>query len=81
MLAEPGSGMAVFNSSMRWERSLILAASVGTMQRQLERCIDYARDRRQFGQSIGSFQSVSNKIVEMKLRVETARLSSTDSGG
>jgi alkylation response protein AidB-like acyl-CoA dehydrogenase len=74
VLAEPGSGMAVFNSSMRWERSLILAASLGTMQRQLERCLAYGRERRQFGRPIGSFQSVSNRIVDMKLRVETARL-------
>jgi hypothetical protein len=74
VLAEPGSGLAVFNSSMRWERSLILAASVGTMRRQLERSIAYARERRQFGQPIGNFQSVSNKIVDMKVRVDTARL-------
>jgi L-prolyl-PCP dehydrogenase len=74
MLAEPGSAMAVFSSSMRWERSLILAAVVGTMRRQLERCLTYCRERTQFGQPIGSFQSVSNKVVDMKLRLETARL-------
>ena len=39
LLGEPGGGMAIFNTSMRWERSLILAAAVGTMRRQLERCV------------------------------------------
>jgi alkylation response protein AidB-like acyl-CoA dehydrogenase len=58
---------------MEWERSCILAGTVGAMQRQLERCIEYARGRTQFGQAIGAFQAVSHKIVDMKLRVETAR--------
>jgi hypothetical protein len=74
LLGTPGAGMAIFNTSMRWERSLILAAAVGTMERQLERCVRFARERLQFGQPIGSFQAVSHKIVDMKLRLETAHL-------
>lgn len=74
LLGSPGGAMAIFNTSMRWERSLILAAGVGTMQRELERCVRYARERVQFGQPIGSFQAVSHKIAEMKLRLETAHL-------
>ena len=74
LLGRVGAGMAIFNSSMEWERSFILATAVGTMQRQLERCIEYARTRRQFGEPIGKFQSIANKIVDMKLRVETSRL-------
>lgn len=74
LLGRPGAGMVIFNTSMRWERSLILGAAVGTMERQLERCVHYARERRQFGQPIGAFQAVSHRIVEMKLRLETAHL-------
>jgi L-prolyl-PCP dehydrogenase len=74
LLGKPGAGMAMFNASMRWERSLILASTLGTMQRQLERCIGYARERKQFGQPIGRFQAVSHRIVDMRLRLETARL-------
>ena len=44
------------------------------MRRQLKRCIDHARTRKQFGQSTGKFQSVADRIVDMKLRYETARL-------
>jgi alkylation response protein AidB-like acyl-CoA dehydrogenase len=73
LLGAPGAGMSIFNSSMEWERSCILASTVGATQRALERCIDYAREREQFGQAIGSFQAVSHKIVDMKVRVETAR--------
>lgn len=73
-LGPEGAGASIFNSSMEWERSCILASHVGAMERQLEACIRYARDRRQFGQSIGSFQSVSNRVADMKVRLETARL-------
>jgi alkylation response protein AidB-like acyl-CoA dehydrogenase len=74
VLGKPQSGMAIFNHSMRWERTCILASTVGTMRRQLERCIAYARERKQFGKPIGSFQAVAHRIVDMKLRLETARL-------
>ncbi len=74
VLGKPGGGMVVFNTSMTWERSCILANTVGAMERHLERSIAYASERRQFGASIGSFQAVSRKLVDMKLRLETSRL-------
>ena len=73
-LGSEGAGMAIFNSSMTWERSCILASALGVMQRQLEACVEYARSRKQFGQPIGKFQSVSNKVADMYLRLEAARL-------
>ena len=59
---------------MEWERSSILASHIGAMERQLETSIQYAQEREQFGQSIGKNQSVANRIVDMKVRLETARL-------
>jgi alkylation response protein AidB-like acyl-CoA dehydrogenase len=73
-LGQEGAGTSIFNSSMEWERSCILGSHVGAMERQLESCIAYARTRRQFGKPIGKFQSVSNRIADMKIRLETARL-------
>jgi len=73
-LGVEGAGMAIFNSSMEWERSGILASHIGAMERQLEETIRYARERRQFGQPVGRFQAVSNRIANMKVRLETARL-------
>lgn len=73
-LGPEGIGAHVFNSSMEWERACILGAHVGAMERQLEECIAYARTRKQFGQPIGKFQSIANRVAEMKVRLETARL-------
>jgi len=74
LLGREGRGVEVFNCSMAWERACILATCLGTMRRQLERCVKHARTRKQFGQAIGKFQSVANRIVDMKLRYETGRL-------
>lgn len=51
-----------------------MGSQIGAMEYQLETCIRYARERRQFGQPIGKFQSISNRIADMKVRLETARL-------
>jgi alkylation response protein AidB-like acyl-CoA dehydrogenase len=73
-LGKEGNGATIFEDAADWERSCILASLLGGMERQLERCIKYANERKQFGKSIGKFQSVANRIVEMKVRMETARL-------
>ncbi len=73
-LGAEGAGASIFNSSMEWERSCILASQIGAMEQQLEKSIHYARTRRQFGQPIGKFGAVANRIAEMKVRLETARL-------
>jgi alkylation response protein AidB-like acyl-CoA dehydrogenase len=73
-LGPEGAGASIFNHSLDWERSFIFASHVGAMERQLEDAIEYAGDRHQFGQPIGGFQSVSNRIADMRLRLETSRL-------
>ena len=73
-LGPEGIGSSVFNSSMEWERACILATHVGAMERLLEESVRYARERRQFGKPIGKFQAVSNRVAEMKVRLETAKL-------
>jgi alkylation response protein AidB-like acyl-CoA dehydrogenase len=73
-LGPEGAGMSLSTSFLEWERCSILASQIGAMQRQLERAIRYAKERKQFGKSIGKYQSVANRIVDMKLRLETSRL-------
>ena len=69
-----GTGMAIFNHAMNWERIGLFAAHVGTMQRLTELAIKRARSRKQFGEAIGKFEGISHTIADMKARLETSRL-------
>ena len=73
-LGQEGMGHRIFNSSMAWERALILTCDLGAMERQLETCVAYAKERKQFGRAIGKFQSVANRIADMKVRLDAARM-------
>jgi alkylation response protein AidB-like acyl-CoA dehydrogenase len=73
-LGPEGAGVSISTHSLEWERCSILASYLGAMERQLEASVRYAQTRKQFGQPIGKFQSVSNRLADMKLRLETARL-------
>lgn len=74
LLGREGAGMAIFQHAMEWERSFIFTSHVGSMHRQLDECVAYARERNVFGQPIDQYQSISNRLAEMKLRLETSRL-------
>ncbi len=74
LLGKEFGGQAVFTSSMEWERICILASHLGAMQRIMETCIKYAKERKQFGESIGKFPAINNKIADMDIRLETGRL-------
>ncbi len=61
--------MAVFNRS----RVTVAMISVGVAQGGLERAISYAKQRKQFGVPIGSFQGIQFKLAEMASWIEAAR--------
>ncbi|MFJ4978452.1 acyl-CoA dehydrogenase family protein [Streptomyces coeruleorubidus] len=73
-LGAEGAGYQLFTSTMEWERGFMFASQVGVMSRLTDRCATYAARRRQFGRPIGSFQSVSHRIADMRVRLELARL-------
>jgi hypothetical protein len=72
-LGKEGRGAAVFDCSMEWERGCILAGQLGTMRRLLEESIRYARERKQFGHAIAKYQTVANRIVDMRIRLDVCR--------
>jgi alkylation response protein AidB-like acyl-CoA dehydrogenase len=74
ILGQPGGGAEHFAHAMNWERVCLFAAHVGVMERLLERAVEQARTRKQFGQTIGKFQAVSHRIADMKVMLEAARL-------
>ncbi len=51
----------------------LAAETVGVAQRALEMAVAYAKDRKQFGRPIGSYQAVSHRLAQMLLEVESAR--------
>jgi alkylation response protein AidB-like acyl-CoA dehydrogenase len=51
----------------------LAAEQVGGAQRCLDMTVAYAKDRKQFGRPIGSFQAIKHKCADMLLRVESAR--------
>ncbi|HMN10502.1 MAG TPA: acyl-CoA dehydrogenase family protein [Gemmatimonadaceae bacterium] len=74
VVGQVGGGSAIFIHAMDWERICLFAAHVGQMERLLERGVQYARTRQQFGKAIGKFQGVAHKLADFKVRLECARL-------
>jgi alkylation response protein AidB-like acyl-CoA dehydrogenase len=74
LVGREGQGAILFNEAMEWERILISACLLGQLERVLEECVQYAKERKAFGLSIGSFQAISHKIAKMKMNAELGRL-------
>ena len=74
LLGGEGAGTTLFTQSMEWERVCIGAKHCGTMQRLMEKSIQYAKERQAFGNPIGSYEAIANKIADMNVRLEGARL-------
>ena len=66
-------GMMGFNKSMYWERILMSAYHLGAMEQQFDITLEHASKRKQFDTRIKDFQSVSNKLVEMRANIETSK--------
>jgi alkylation response protein AidB-like acyl-CoA dehydrogenase len=73
-LGKEGQGSQIFKRSMQWERACLFASYLGQMERQLEQTIAYAQARHQFGQPLAKHQAIAHRIVDMKGRLEAARL-------
>lgn len=74
LLGAEGSGGAIFQHSMAWERGCLFAAYLGLMDRQLAECVARTTGRRQFGRRLAGFQAVAHRIARMRQRLESARL-------
>lgn len=72
IIGRAGSGFLILDHVMKWEILCSFVINAGEMRHRLAQCVEYARGRTQFGQHIGAYQSVSNKLVEMRIDVETA---------
>lgn len=74
LVGREGQGVILFSEVVEWERVVICAGLLGGLERVLEDSIRYAKERKAFGQSIGTFQAISHKIATMRMNVELGRL-------
>jgi alkylation response protein AidB-like acyl-CoA dehydrogenase len=56
-----------------WERTVMMAASIGGMQATLTETVRYAKERRQFGRRIADFGVIAQKLADMKINLEVCR--------
>ncbi len=73
VLGTVNQGVRVQMSGLDTERAFLAAEPLGIAQAALDAAIGYAKERRQFGQPIGSFQLVQGKIADMYTQLEAAR--------
>ncbi|TWE06475.1 alkylation response protein AidB-like acyl-CoA dehydrogenase [Neobacillus bataviensis] len=73
LLGKRGEGFRQFLITLDGGRIGIGAMAVGIAQGAYERALAYAKERKQFGKSISSFQAVQFKLADMAMKIELAR--------
>ena len=73
VLGEEGKGVRVLMSGLDYERVVLSGIGTGIMAACLDEVMPYLASRKQFGQSIGSFQLMQGKIADMYTKMNSAR--------
>jgi alkylation response protein AidB-like acyl-CoA dehydrogenase len=70
LVGEKGKGFYQLMKNFEVERLLVCAANVGMARCAYDEAVKYAGVREQFGKTIGTFQLIQEKIVDMKIKIE-----------
>ena len=73
LLGEVGQGSKIMLSTLDSGRLSIAAMGLGAAQGAYELALAYAKERKQFGKPIASFQAISFKLADMAMKIELAR--------
>jgi butyryl-CoA dehydrogenase len=73
-LGDEGRGMRIFLELIDHGRIGIAAQAIGITRAILERAVEYAKNRKQFGAPIASYQAISWRLADMYTELEAARL-------
>ncbi|MGP4107101.1 acyl-CoA dehydrogenase family protein [Virgibacillus sp. L01] len=73
LLGDPDKGFKQFLHTLDGGRISIAALGLGIAQASLDRALEYAKERTQFGKSISSFQAIQFKLADMAMETELAR--------
>ncbi len=72
VLGEVDGGFAVMNEWLYATRITVAAFSVGRARRCFDYALNYAAERKQFGQPIGKFQGISFQLADMITEIDAA---------
>ncbi len=73
-LGKAGEGWAIAMNTLDHSRPLVASSALGGAQRAMELCINYSKERIQFGVPIAKHQAIQFMIAEMGMKIEAARL-------
>jgi len=73
LLGHEGGGWLQLMAGLNYERTILAATALGLAQRAFDDALAYAKERRQFGRPIGSFQAIKHKCADMLLEVESSK--------
>lgn len=73
LLNKKGAGAIIFNESMEWERTCIAGLHIGAMERVMKKTIQFVKSRKSNGISISKYQSISYRIADMQVMIDTSR--------
>jgi alkylation response protein AidB-like acyl-CoA dehydrogenase len=74
LIGEPDQGWRQLMAGLNHERLIISAQALGTAQRAFDDALAYVKERKQFGQSIGSFQTIKHRLADLAAEIESVRL-------
>jgi isovaleryl-CoA dehydrogenase len=74
LVGTENKGVKVVMSGLDLERAMISPICLGIAERALALSLDYAQQRKQFGQAIANFQMIQSKLADMYVWVESMRL-------
>jgi alkylation response protein AidB-like acyl-CoA dehydrogenase len=75
MLGQEGAALwQIAFECFDWERTVMIASSIGGMKASLDGAIAYAKERKAFGKPISKHQAIQHKIAEMKANYDASRL-------
>ena len=74
VVGEVGGGWQQLMTGLNIERLILAAMQLGVAQRAFDDCLDFIKERTQFGRPVGSFQVIRHRMADLATEIESTRL-------